>query len=240
MLSRIFITSLCISLISIAISAQSPNGEKPSNNTPKDSIFVKPILLDADLLLPKQASTRLRDTKDKRNETREHFISSTGGWGGNFTTSPSAEWDFVFGKNVNERLSLGLGFAISLNSMTINGVENHHFIPVFAYSRYYLNDKKIKLFAYTRIGHGFSTFIISSDDHSGGFHFQPGLGLRFPTGKTGYFLLTIGQNIQHTKIDITSFDASLDPILLQHSRWYNRPVLKIGVLFDTFIKDAVY
>ncbi|MEM1120662.1 MAG: hypothetical protein AAGJ18_09445 [Bacteroidota bacterium] len=176
--------------------------------------------------------------KTTKHPMKDVFISSTGGWGGNFSDSPSAEWDIVVGQILNKRLWLGMGAGINFNSVTLptNRVRAHHFIPLFVYGRYYLNDSPYRLFTYSRIGYGFPLPIWNAEEHNGGLQFQPGIGLHFTSRSALGFLITLGQNIQYTTIDIPAFDLNGDSFTRKHSQWYNRTTLKIGLSLDGLSK----
>lgn len=171
----------------------------------------------------------------KMHYTEGYFVSSTLGWGGNFDESPSFDWDLIVGKRLTKRVSVGIGTSLSLNSAVLPGLGwgwfDHHFMPIFGYGRYYLNDKKVRLFASSRLGYGFPTNIIWNDDHQGGLHFQPGVGIHFASRKSGRFIITLSQMIQQTGGSRTDLDVFSNPVNFNYTHWYNRTMLKIGVEF---------
>lgn len=211
--------------------------EKLNSNKNK---MMKKILIGIGLsiihtfVLAQLENTPDRYDEDKWHPTQGYFISSTGGWGGNFSDIPSAEWDLVVGSIRNKRLWVGLGFGVNFNGVTLSRFGNvfHHFVPVFTYGRYYLTDKKHRLFAYSRLGYGIPLPVWETEKHKGGLQFQPGIGIHFASRQLTRFLITIGQNFQYTEIDITNFDVQGSPILRGHSQWYSRTILKIGISLD--------
>lgn len=187
------------------------------------------VLLDNHSLSENKIDTNPFTTKE--SAVGSYRLSSTIGLGGNFPDNVTTDWDIVLGKFISQRLLVGLGFSLGFNSgdTSWNGVEEQYFLPVFAYSRYYLAKNRYRPFIYLRLGHGFPRLKNATEDYKGGLNFQPGIGLQFPSSNKFHFLLKVGRNIQHTKLPVTSFNADFDPIILDHSRWYNRTMLIIGL-----------
>lgn len=244
---------LCLISLSIAAIAQISEANRVIISTHDGSVFIGRIVfedeLNMDLLVVTQDTLHIqkgliRDIRRNSKDIMLHpggkmhyvggiFYSTTVGWGGNFDDNPSADLDFIVGKRLNKRFSVGVGAALSLNSAVIanwNWIDTH-FTPVFAYGRYYLNDKKVRPFAFSRLGYGFKTNIFWNDNHTGGVHFQPGVGIHFASRKSARFILTLSQMIQHTKGGQNTFDVFSNPVSLNYSHWYNRTIFKIGVEF---------
>jgi len=120
--------------------------------------FIHKILKDAEnvLLYP----------GGKYHRTVGKFFSYATGF--NFSVeNNSAAFEFIFGKRLSPKLSVGIGFAFSSHSL--NNVQNANnfnnpnnvndlslltgFTPLFAYSRYYFTDKKMRFFASANLGY---------------------------------------------------------------------------------------
>ena len=173
----------------------------------------------------------LMHTKGKMHYTSGIFVSTT--LGGGLSADPSFDWDLVVGRRLNEKWSVGVGAAVSFNSVwNFRGIFlDNHFIPIFAYGRYYLTKKSARLFAFSRLGYGVRSDIALGDDHTGGVHIQPGIGVHFASRKSARFIITLSQMLQHTRGSRVDFDFLSNPINVDYNFFYNRTMLKIGVEF---------
>jgi len=244
---------LCLLCIGIAASAQILDANRVIISLHDGSVFIGTILqedeLNIDLMVITQDTVHIhkglirtihRNSKDilihpggKAHYIGGSFISTTLGWGGDFGDNPSADLDLIIGKRLNKRFSVGAGVALNANSAVIgnwNWIENH-FMPVFAYGRYYITDKKIRPFAFSRLGYGFRTNIFWNEEHTGGVHIQPGVGIHFASRKSARFIITLSQMIQHTNGTRFNFDVFSNPVSINYSHWYNRTMLKFGIEF---------
>ncbi len=156
-----------------------------------------------------------------------YYLSTTAFGGG---ASTSFDFDFILGNRLDPKYSVGIGFAFSIN--TINLVPNEwidaHFIPLFAYGQYYLNDNKRRIFTAARLGYGFPTGLGFEIDHTGGFYFQPSIGIHFPSKRNRRFKLSIGHMLQKTKGTDTSFDVLNNPVNVNFDLWLSRTMLRFG------------
>jgi len=253
MIKKIIGGLCCCLFFSIAAFSQLAQANRAIISTHDGSVFIGHIVYEDELTIDLVAVTTdtlhiqkglirtlRRSSTDimvhsngKMHYTGGYFYSTTLGWGGNFDDNPSADLDFIVGKRLNKRVSVGMGAAINFNSAVLpNWIWlDHHFMPVFAYGRYYLNDKRVRPFAFSRLGYGFRTGIVWNDNHTGGVHFQPGIGIHFAARKSARFIITLSQMLQHTKGNRTNFDVFSNPVNFRFSHWYNRTMLKIGVEF---------
>ncbi len=79
-------------------------------------------------------------------------------------------------------------------------VESHAFQTFFGYGRYYITNNKKRLFTDLRFGYGYAReghFTIE-EDHNGGAHVQPGLGIVFSSKNNFRFKLSMAQVLQKT------------------------------------------
>lgn len=171
----------------------------------------------------------LMHSRGKMHYTSGQFVSTS--MGGGLSEDPSFDWDVVLGRHLNEKWSVGVGAALSFNSVwNFRGVSaDNHFIPVFAYGRYYLTKKRARLFAFSRLGYGVRSDLAWGDDHTGGVHFQPGIGVHFAARKSVRFIITLSQMLQHTKGNRVDFDFLSNPVNIDYNFFYNRTMLKVGI-----------
>ena len=167
--------------------------------------------------------------RGKMHYTSGIFVSTT--MGGGLSDNASFDWDLVVGRHLNEKWSVGIGAATSTNSVwNFRGVNlDNNFIPIFAYGRYYLTNKRARLFAFSRLGYGVRSDWGWGDDHTGGVHIQPGVGIHFASRKALRFVITLSQMLQHTKGSRVDFDFLSNPINVNYNFFYNRTMLKIGI-----------
>jgi len=160
----------------------------------------------------------------KYHRTVGKFFSYATGF--NFSVeNNSAAFEFIFGKRLSPKLSVGIGFAFSSHSL--NNVQNANnfnnpnnvndlslltgFTPLFAYSRYYFTDKKMRFFASANLGYS--------------------LGVLFASNKNGRNYIAIGQTFQQTNGMQLVRDALGNDIQFDFQFLFNRTVLKFGVEF---------
>lgn len=167
----------------------------------------------------------------KMHYTLGQFVSTSMGWG--LSDNPSFDWDIILGRRLDKKWSVGLGASLSFNSVwNFRGISmDNHFVPVFAYGRYYLTHNKARLFAFSRLGYGFRSSWFQFGDHTGGLHFQPGIGVHFASRKRVRFIITLSQMLQHTKGNRVDFDFLSNPINIDYNFFYNRTMLKVGMEF---------
>jgi len=164
----------------------------------------------------------------KLHYTSGIFFSTSYAFGGG--ASASFEWDFIVGKRLTPKYSVGIGTAFSINTIDLVQQEwiDAHFIPLFAYGRYYFNDGKRRIFAATKLGYGFADGFGFEITHSGGLHFQPSFGVHFASRKNRRFKLSISHLLQKTTGTDTSFDVLNNPVNVNYDLWLNRTLLRFG------------
>jgi len=154
-------------------------------------------------------------------------------FGGGISEHESSDLELIIGKRLNTKLSVGVGAAMSSHSVwNFNGLWiDNAFVPVFGYGRYYLRDKKARVFAAASLGYGFASDIGFGGNHSGGVFFQPAIGVHFASRKRTRFIITLGQTLQHTKGTQFSWDSLGNEIVFDYKYLFNRTMLKIGIEF---------
>jgi len=185
--------------------------------------FIKRILRNAENVLLHQGG--------KFHYTDGNFVSASSG--GGLSEDESVELSLILGKRLNTKWSVGVGVAISNHSIwNFNGLWiDNGFIPVFGYGRYYLRDKKVRVFAAASLGYGIASDLGFGGNHSGGVYFQPAIGLHFASRKRARFIITLGQTLQRTKGTQWRWDSLGNEIVFDYKYLFNRTMLKIGIEF---------
>ncbi|MEQ8712409.1 MAG: hypothetical protein RIC80_05300 [Cyclobacteriaceae bacterium] len=164
---------------------------------------------------------------------RSGYFGYTSIAGGSSNIDGSFQFDLMAGYRLDERLSLGLGFAADIHDLTLgNSWTTLNFNPVYGYGRYYLNDKTWRLYADSKLGYAFANDTDFSEGHKGGLYFQPGLGFHIATkGKfkphlsLSYLLL----NAQGTSVDFSPWFGG--QVTHDFNVWYSRVMFRVAVEF---------
>ena len=186
--------------------------------------FIKRILRNAENVLLHQGG--------KFHYRTGTFLSASGGVG--LTDDSSGDFELILGKRINTKLSVGIGGAIANHAnWDFNGLWlDNTFLPIFGYGRYYLRDKKARVFAAASLGYGFALDNLNfGGEHTGGVYFQPAIGVHFASRKRARFILTLGQTLQHTKGTQFTWDNLGNEIVFDYRFLFNRTMLKIGIEF---------
>ncbi len=165
----------------------------------------------------------------KLHYTSGIFFSISNAFGGS-DQSGSFDWDFIVGKRLTPKYSVGIGTAFSINTISLAQQEwiDAHFIPLFAYGRYYFNEDKRRFFAATKLGYGFPSGLGLEFTHSGGLHFQPSIGVHFASKKNRRIKMSIGYLLQKTKGTDTSVDVLNNPVSVNYDLWLSRVLFRFG------------
>ena len=145
----------------------------------------------------------------------------------------SVHLDFLMGTRLNERFLVGAGLGFYGNTTTLadNFWTSHQFLTLYGYGRYYLGNRRVRPFTFTKLGYGIGGDVDFGNEHSGGIHFQPGLGLHFASKKRSTLTIMLSQYVQYTQGNNVSQDFFSNPIVFDYSIWYNRTMLTIGLDF---------
>lgn len=186
--------------------------------------------------------TKIKSSKDVRVYRKGSYHLKTGYYG--YATLNVGSDDFaqattqielIIGKRMTEKWSVGIGYGRTYSDATLAGVwTNHTFRNLFGYGRYYLKNSKVQPYVDAKLGYGFAAGgndVFFFDPHSGGFNFQPGIGLHFASKKATRWVIGIGQNLQYTRGSNTDQGPFGSPIIADYKLWYNRTVFKIGFEF---------
>ena len=144
----------------------------------------------------------------------------------------SVQWDGTIGLGLTERWDVGLGLGISGHDMSLgNDWVSHEFINAFGYGRFFLNDRKWRLYLDSKMGYGFPLLNEwdLDNDYSGGFFLQPGAGIIFSSKSAYKWNIGLSQYILNAKGNTTSFGNFGNPIEVDYNVWYNRTVIQFGL-----------
>lgn len=141
----------------------------------------------------------------------------------------------IFGNRMTRRFLLGGGIGLtqaSINGNNIGGLWfDHDFVQVFAYSRYYINDKKLRLFGEMKLGWGFSMDNNWGGNTSqGGFYANPGIGIEFANRKKLKWSIKLSQNLQQVSSQ-ENWGDQFNPVRINLDHIYNRTSLSVGIQF---------
>ena len=135
------------------------------------------------------------------------------------------------GHRLKENINVGAGIGVFSVGSDFQGITVYNnFVPVFAYGRYYLNNKKRRLYVESKAGYGFANNNDWQWSHSGGVYFQPGIGIHFSSRKKSKFHLGINQIIAHTSGSTS--DAGWgwpNTTNIDYNVWYNRTMITLGI-----------
>ncbi|MEM9325792.1 MAG: hypothetical protein AAGA85_09055 [Bacteroidota bacterium] len=160
------------------------------------------------------------------------YLFSTGGAGGTDDGAITGQWDIVGGYRLTEDLHVGAGLGTEGGDIQIAGFwYSQSFTSLFGYGRYYpLGRSKARPYFDTRLGYGMPRNQWDGD-HTGGFHFQPGIGVEFASRNNFRFLISVSQYVQNTRGEATEFGPFSQQVENRYNVWYNRTLFKIGLQF---------
>ena len=138
--------------------------------------------------------------------------------------------DLTVGYRFNKKLSAGVGFGASFNSVNFAStwIEAES-LPVFAYARFYPLEKKVRPFVAGRLGWSFPNTEAFGGFHEGGILIQPEVGINFASRKKIRFLITLSQQLQNIKGSNGFPDNFGNPVTTDYNFWFNRTILKFGI-----------
>lgn len=151
-----------------------------------------------------------------------------GGGDGNYT----ALTDITLGYRTKPNQSVGIGAGLAISDIWLASTWlEHEFTTVFLYGRQYLSKSGARFYFDTRLGYGFPRVNenVIGDDHNGGVHFQPGIGLHFASKSGLKWHLGLARFIQRTSGQDVTTGPFNQPIETDFKLWYSRTVFKIGI-----------
>lgn len=149
----------------------------------------------------------------------------------------TAQFEFIRGKLITPRLGIGLG--VGYNASTANSVtwDILQFGEVFAYSRYYLNDNRRRLFLDAKLGASLPLASSPWLSYTAGPMMQLGIGFEFASNKKTKWSVRLSQFMQYSEIrpsvdnfNFQNFGFS-EIISVVDKRLMNRTMLGIGINF---------
>lgn len=139
----------------------------------------------------------------------------------------TVQFDYIIGKRLNPRLSVGLGAGLYINESYPAGLWiQTNVLPIYAYSRYYLSRQRRRLYVAGRLGYSLPLESFNNN-HTGGMMLMPEIGVHFAGRKKTRFALGLGQYLQMTKGNTINFDQFGNTIDTRFELLLNRTVLRL-------------
>lgn len=242
--------TLCVMLFCYLLSFNAYSQDQSNSIVHYDdgSVFIGKIVSKNDVGLVLYGSTmdtlnliwdnikRLHDGNDIILYNKGKFHKKSGFFGTlDFSFAPSTiitEGALIVGNRITPRYAVGAGAALSTTEVTIAGEWLwHDFHTYFGYGRYYLNQKKRRIFADARVGYGFPRNGGWNNEHNGGFHFQPGITMMFSSRTDYRFFISLSQYFQYTSGEFNGTDGFISDYFARYDLFYNRTMIKFGFQF---------
>ena len=172
-----------------------------------------------------------------RKKARFHYkdgfyVYLTGMLGRGANDSFTGVTDITVGYRINPNRSVGIGAGLATSDIFLGSSWLfHEFATVFLYGRQYLGKSRTRFYFDARVGYGFPRVSqnLAGNEHNGGLHFQPGVGLHFATRFGLKWHVGVSQYIQRTSGEDVSFGPFNQPIETDFKIWYSRPVFKVAI-----------
>ncbi|MFY0598073.1 MAG: hypothetical protein JXR03_00280 [Cyclobacteriaceae bacterium] len=164
---------------------------------------------------------------------RYHYISKTflflsGGLGVNYEFS--GQMNGAIGHRFAKKYAAGLGIGYESHTASVGGLFlQNDFMTLYGFGRYYINDRKSRLFADMKLGYGKPVNQFFTDNHSGGVVIQPGIGVVMAARKNLRWVYSISHTFQHTNGSTLEPDLFGNPIEAKYDIWYRRLMITIGM-----------
>ncbi len=141
-------------------------------------------------------------------------------------------------KRFGPRINVGGGVAYTTWANYVNWIYvRSNYIPVYAYGRYYFNDKLVRLFTSAKLGYGLALnnnnfFFQGTHDLNGGMFSQASLGIHIANRRKVRVLIALTGNYQRATGRLEGIDWNTNlPFVSDYRAHYIRPGLSIGVEF---------
>lgn len=160
------------------------------------------------------------------------YFYFTGMLGGGSNDSYTGITDITVAYRTNPDQSIGLGAGLAISDIVLASTwMTHEFTTLFLYGRQYLGKSKTRFYFDSRVGYGFPRMSENAfgDDHNGGLHFQPGVGLHFASKSGLKWHVGIARFVQRTSGQDFTTGPFNQPIETDFKLWYSRTVFKIGI-----------
>lgn len=136
------------------------------------------------------------------------------------------------GMRLTRHLTAALQLGYDFNAASQEGLYwNYDFYTVGGYVRYTFTEMKFRPYVSGYAGYGIYRKMSWLQNQSGGFNFEPGIGVQMATSFGTQFTLSIHQYIQPAMAESSYFDFLNNPITERVDITLNRTVLKLGVEF---------
>lgn len=159
------------------------------------------LRLDKDLILNIFTSDDFITFPNGKTHPRKGIYSSAGIHYGGSALDNTIQIELI-GYKVLPTGVFGLG--VAYNGSQIKEAPwnfSYDFVEIFLYSRYYITDKRRRVFIDTKLGCAMALMISDNAPYSSGPMLQPGVGIEFASASRGRFAIHLKRNLQVTNIE---------------------------------------
>lgn len=179
----------------------------------------------------RQGKSRSQKKAERTYPDNNYFFNI--GLYGQLGESSSSEVAAHVGKRMNSRLNLGLNFTyLERSDFITNLFVRQNLLNIGAYTRYYLTDKKPKIFVDGTLGYGFDLsqnngdfFPISEGEQKGGIMGRATVGIHLASRKKLTWLINFGVEINKVSGDVSGFDPFGGQVRTVYNKEYTSPIL---------------
>ena len=136
----------------------------------------------------------------------------------------------VFGKRITSKINVGAGTSVTWTKLSDPTIYLlHTFVQPHVFGRYYINDKKWRLFTDIKLGYGIE--VRDWQESSDGIYINPSIGFEIANRKNLKWTFKLSQFIQNTTADVFWQDSFGNPVEVESNIWYNRTAFTVGINF---------
>lgn len=172
-------------------------------------------------------------TKGRFWSTHFGFNFSDGGDGNG--PRETVHWDIMYGEQLNDKYSISVGLGSEFNEARVAGFSfDTQFNSLFAQGRYSILNRQTRLFAFGRVGYGFSNDAARSNtqrEHKGGLMAKYGIMWQFASRSSSKFQLSFGHYMQKASGRESFLDLIGNELDTEYDILINRLVFTIGFDF---------
>lgn len=148
----------------------------------------------------------------------------------------SSHMRLMYGTRLHGKLCIAGGLGLEFNEASVGGfIFNSQLFSLFGYGKYYLTDRRRRIYAFGRIGFGFTTeeqINGINNEQQGGFNGKYGLGILFPSKRKSRFQLNLGHYFQKMSGREFFLDAFGNEIETTYDLLVSRLILSFGWEFN--------
>lgn len=209
-----------------------------------DILQIRMVIATLDTItINKSSIKKIRSSKNAIMVDRAKFhkkggifykVQSTFGVSSENNSNQTNLLSFIVGKRLTPKFHVGggVGFAFSTVVLPGNFWTEHHFVNLFAYGKYNLNQKKWRPYIDLSAGIGINAINDNFwNPYTNGLYIQPGIGFDIANRKKVKWTLKISQYIQKTSGSSTFTDNFGGNIDYRYDHLYNRTTFTVGINF---------